>query len=86
MINGLTQGNSGYLKYRDTSTGKIVSEHRTGLGKCQVMTQNRHNAVMHLGHGNGTVTLWSPASSNHLVKMLCHRGPVNAIAIDRGGK
>ncbi|KAG0238570.1 Small subunit (SSU) processome component [Actinomortierella wolfii] len=79
-------GNTGYLKYQDTSTGKLVVEHRTKLGKCDVMTQNPFNAIMHLGHGNGVVTLWSPNMSTPLVKMQCHRGPVTALAIDHAGK
>ncbi|KAI8817029.1 WD40-repeat-containing domain protein [Fimicolochytrium jonesii] len=80
-----TVGNAGYLKYQDTSTGKLVAEMKTRLGKCDTMTQNPHNAIMHLGHANGTVTLWSPTVTAPLVKMLCHRGPVKSIAIDRAG-
>ncbi|KAI9016933.1 WD40-repeat-containing domain protein [Gaertneriomyces semiglobifer] len=80
-----TVGNAGWLKYQDTSTGQLVAEHRTKLGPCNTMTQNPYNAVMHLGHSNGTVTLWAPSVTTPLVKMLCHRGPVQAIAIDRGG-
>lgn len=49
------------------------------------MTQNRYNAVIHLGHQNGTVTLWSPSMPSPLVKMQCHRGPVRSVAVDRGG-
>ncbi|KAG0220503.1 WD40-repeat-containing domain protein [Mortierella sp. GBAus27b] len=79
-------GNAGFLKYQDTSTGKVVAEHRTKLGSCDVMTQNPSNAIMHLGHGNGTVTLWSPNMSTPLVKMLCHRGPVTAMAIRHSGE
>ncbi|KAF8944317.1 Small subunit (SSU) processome component [Haplosporangium gracile] len=78
-------GNSGFLKYQDTSTGNVVAEHRTKLGKCDVMTQNPATAIMHLGHGNGTVTLWSPNMSTPLVKMQCHRGPVTAVAIGHSG-
>ncbi|KAG1313843.1 hypothetical protein G6F62_000634 [Rhizopus arrhizus] len=78
-------GSSGFLKYQDTSTGQLVKEIRTGLGPCSTMTQNRHNAVIHLGHNNGTVTLWSPSMHQPLVKMLCHRGPVRAVAVDKGG-
>ncbi|KAF9582162.1 Small subunit (SSU) processome component [Lunasporangiospora selenospora] len=77
---------AGYLKYQDTSTGNVVAEHKTKLGKCDVMAQNPASAIMHLGHGNGTVTLWSPTMSTPLVKMQCHRGPVTAMAIGHDGK
>ncbi|PUU81458.1 WD40-repeat-containing domain protein [Tuber borchii] len=80
-----TIGNAGWLKYQDTSTGDLVSEHRTRLGSPTSMTQNQRNAIIHVGHANGSVTLWSPNMSTPLVKMLTHRGPVRAIAIDRGG-
>ncbi|CAG8724574.1 2196_t:CDS:2, partial [Ambispora leptoticha] len=79
-------GNAGWLKYQDTSTGKFVVELRTKLGKCDAMTQNPWNAIIHLGHANGTVTLWSPNMTTPLVKMLTHKGPVTALAIDRTGK
>jgi U3 small nucleolar RNA-associated protein 7 len=79
-------GRAGWLKYHDTSTGELVSQHRTRLGACQVMRQNPSNAVMHLGHHNGVVTLWSPASSQYLVKMLCHKGsPITSMVVDRTG-
>lgn len=48
-------GASGVLRYQDTSYGAIVAQHRTKLGPCDVMRQNPWNAVMVLGHGNGTV-------------------------------
>ncbi|EDO36936.1 predicted protein, partial [Nematostella vectensis] len=73
------------LRYQDTSTGKMVAEHRTRLGRCDTMAQNPWNAIINLGHHNGTVTMWSPSSPDPLVKMLCHRGPVQAIAIDKQG-
>jgi U3 small nucleolar RNA-associated protein 7 len=43
-------GQTGYLKYQDTSTGKLVAEHRTKLGPCNVMQMNSYNAILHLGH------------------------------------
>ena len=58
---------------------------KTKLGPCNAMTQNPHNAIIHLGHGNGTVTLWSPSMTQPLVKMLCHRGPVQALGVDLSG-
>jgi len=80
-------GRAGWLKYHDTSTGELVSQHRTKLGACKVMRQNPSNAIMHLGHKNGCVTLWSPASSQYLVKMLCHKGaPITSLAIDKAGR
>lgn len=50
------------------------------------MAQNPYNAVLHVGHQNGTVTLWSPNSSDPLVKLLAHRGPVRSLAMDREGR
>lgn len=41
---------------------------------------------MHLGHTNGTVSLWSPNVQTPLVKMLVHKGPVNAVVMDPSGK
>jgi U3 small nucleolar RNA-associated protein 7 len=80
-------GRAGWLKYQDTSTGELVSQHRTKLGACNVMRQNPSNAILHLGHKNGCVTLWSPASSQYLVKMLCHKGsPITSMAIDKSGR
>lgn len=86
--NALTvlQGNAGYLKYLDTSTGQMVIELPTRLGSPTSMTQNPHNAILHMGHQNGTVTLWSPNSTTPLVKLLAHRGPVRSIAVDREGR
>ena len=75
------------LQYQDTSTGELITQHRTKMGPCGVIRQNPFNSVIHLGHTNGTVTLWSPSSSEYLVKMLCHRGsPVTSLAMDRSGR
>ncbi|KAH0543918.1 hypothetical protein FGG08_001819 [Glutinoglossum americanum] len=81
-----TIGNAGYLKYTDTSTGQMVIELPTKLGAPTSLAQNPFNAILHAGHQNGTVTLWSPNSTTPLVKMLAHRGPVRSIAVDREGR
>ncbi|KAH9914178.1 BING4CT-domain-containing protein [Epithele typhae] len=75
-------GNAGYLKYQDTSTGQLVVEHRTKLGACHTMCQNPHNAVIHLGHQNGTVTLWTPNLPHPAVRLLAHLGPVASVSVD----
>jgi len=82
----VSTGRGGWLKYQDTSTGELVSEHRTKLGPCDVMTQNPQNAIICLGHGNGTVTMWSPSVSKPLVKMFCHGSAVQGVAVDHEGK
>lgn len=81
-------GNPGYLKYQDTSTGQLVVEHRTKLGACNAMAQNAHNAVIHLGHQNGCVTLWTPNLPHPAVQLLAHLGPVVGVSVDpsRGGR
>lgn len=81
-----TLGINGQLKYQDTSTGQLVTEIPTKLGTPVSLTQNPQNAILHVGHQNGTVTLWSPNSSEPLVKLLAHRGPVRSLAVDREGR
>lgn len=48
------QGDGGWLKYQDVSTGQLVSEIRTKLGRCDSMRQNPRNAIIGLGHHNGS--------------------------------
>lgn len=77
---------SGFLKYTDTSTGQLVAELPTRQGCPTSLCQNPWNAILHVGHQNGTVTLWSPNSQTALVKALVHRGPVRSLAVDRQGR
>nr|BAJ88463.1 predicted protein [Hordeum vulgare subsp. vulgare] len=75
----------GQLHYQDMSTGEMIANHRTGLGRTDVMRVNPYNAVIGLGHAGGKVTMWKPTSVKPLVTMLCHNGPVKAVAFERGG-
>lgn len=81
-----TIGNAGYLKYQDTSTGKLVAQMPTKQGSPTAFAQNPHNAILHVGHQNGTVSLWSPNDTSPLVKVLAHRGPLRSLAVDREGR
>ncbi|KAI0843337.1 BING4CT-domain-containing protein [Hypoxylon sp. FL0890] len=81
-----TLGLSGFLKYQDVSTGQLIAEIPTRLGAPVSLTQNPYNAVLHVGHQNGTITLWSPNSTEPLVKLLAHKGPVRSLAVDREGR
>lgn len=78
-------GMTGKLMYQDITEGKIIGEHKPGCGPSYVLKVNPYNAVVHMGHTNGTVTMWAPVQSKPLAKMLCHRGPIQAMAMDRGG-
>ncbi|XP_015272919.1 PREDICTED: WD repeat-containing protein 46 [Gekko japonicus] len=81
-----TASETGFLQYLDVSVGKEVATLCTKGGRLGVMTQNPSNAIVHLGHAMvSTVTLWSPNVKEPLVRMLCHRGAVRALAVDRSG-
>ncbi|XP_038127442.1 WD repeat-containing protein 46 [Cyprinodon tularosa] len=80
-----TASATGFLQYLDVSVGKEVAAICTKKGRLDVMCQNPHNAVIHLGHSNGTVTLWSPNQKEALVKMLCHQGGVRSVTVDKTG-
>lgn len=79
------QGDDGKLQYLDTTTGAIVSLRNIKQPQCTVMRQNPYNAIICLGHARGTVTMWAPNEPVPAVKMLCHSGPVTAMAIDNAG-
>ncbi|KAH8706382.1 WD40-repeat-containing domain protein [Ilyonectria robusta] len=81
-----TIGAVGILKYQDTSTGQLVAEIPTRLGAPVSLGQNPYNAILHVGHQNGAVTLWSPNSQEPHVKLLAHKGPVRSLAMDREGR
>ncbi|XP_015746174.1 WD repeat-containing protein 46 [Python bivittatus] len=80
-----TASETGFLQYLDISVGKEVGTICTKAGRLAAMAQNPSNAVIHLGHSSGTVTLWSPSAKAPLVRMLCHRGAVRAVAVDTSG-
>ena len=77
---------SGHLRYLDVSTGAHVTDIPTKLGDCDCLRVNPWNALCFLGHRNGNITMWTPSMGEPAVKMLCHKGAVNALAIDRSGR
>lgn len=76
---------AGILRYTDVSTGQSLDQLYTKLGPATAFTQNPHNAILHVGHQKGLVTLWSPNSAAPLVKLLPHHGPVRSLAVDKSG-
>ena len=81
-----TIGHSGWIKWQDISTGEYVAGYQTGHGPSRVLRHNPTNAVSHVGHSNGVVSLWSPASGKALVTMFTHKSPVTDLTVDREGK
>ncbi|WCJ28786.1 Transducin/WD40 repeat-like superfamily protein [Euphorbia peplus] len=75
----------GQLHYQDVTMGGMIGNIRTGLGRSDVMEVNSFNGVVGLGHSGGVVSMWKPTCAAPLVKMLCHRGPVSAMAFHPNG-
>ncbi|KAI3801199.1 hypothetical protein L1987_29303 [Smallanthus sonchifolius] len=75
----------GHLHYQDITTGQMIGNYRSGLGRSDVLQLNPYNSVLTSGHSGGTVSMWKPTTPAPLVKMLCHRGPVTAIAFHPNG-
>jgi U3 small nucleolar RNA-associated protein 7 len=76
---------AGIIRYTDVSTGQSLAQLYSKLGTPTAFTQNPHNAIIHVGHQKGLVTLWSPNSAAPLVKLLPHHGPVRSLAVDKSG-
>ncbi|XP_070177498.1 WD repeat-containing protein 46-like isoform X2 [Littorina saxatilis] len=81
----VTANEKGFLGYTDVSMGTRAASICTGLGRLDVMTHNPQNAVVLLGHAPGTVTMWTPTTKGPVMKMLCHKAPVSALAVDSTG-
>lgn len=79
---------NGFLSWLDVSTGEIVSQFpmNHASNKLTCMTQNRTNAIIHTGHPNGTVALWSPNMKQPVVKMLANASTVRGIAVNSTGR
>jgi len=94
ILNTLTQlrvgilipGHYSVVLYAEMITGQMIFEGSTKQGAPTSLCQNPYNAILHVGHQNGTVSLWSPNSTTPLVKLLAHRGPVRSVAVDREGR
>lgn len=69
------------LVYTDTTTGNIVSTiNLQKLGAPLCAGSNLANGVVHVGHHNGVVSLWSPLVQRPLARIFAHAGGVRHIA------
>ncbi|XP_074385913.1 LOW QUALITY PROTEIN: WD repeat-containing protein 46 [Zonotrichia albicollis] len=71
----------GLLHFLDVSVGREVATLSTRSGRAAAMAQDPATALIHLGHANGTVSLWSPNAAEPAARVLAHRGSVRAIAV-----
>eukprot|EP00927_Polykrikos_kofoidii_P070644 TRINITY_DN67056_c0_g1_i1.p1 TRINITY_DN67056_c0_g1~~TRINITY_DN67056_c0_g1_i1.p1 ORF type:complete len:628 (-),score=149.96 TRINITY_DN67056_c0_g1_i1:44-1861(-) len=69
------------IAYRDITTGQEVVTHKTRMGPTRSMRQHPRTGVMHLGHTNGVVTLWTPNVREPVARVLGHAGHVTSLAI-----
>lgn len=74
----------GFLRYQDTTIGKLISEIRTKERGSKVET-DRTNGIVYLTGPSGTVSLWSPRSPEYLSKILCHQSKVSHCKISDNG-
>lgn len=75
----------GALMYQDVSTGLEVALLQTKSEFARVMKQNPQNAILHVGHNSGAITMWSPNNKEPVVKLLAHKAPVASIAVNIAG-
>ncbi|KAL0403586.1 UNVERIFIED_CONTAM: putative U3 small nucleolar RNA-associated protein 7 [Sesamum radiatum] len=75
----------GQLHFQDITTGEMVGNFRTGLGRSDAMEVKIRSIMTAVGHSGGTVSMWKPTTAAPLVKMLCHQGPVTALAFHSNG-
>ncbi|XP_014368160.2 WD repeat-containing protein 46 [Papilio machaon] len=75
----------GFMSWLDISIGEIVGHYNNRIGRTTVMTQNPYNATICLGNSKGVVSLWAPNVKEPLAKILCHKTPLTAIAVDNRG-
>ncbi|XP_061712038.1 WD repeat-containing protein 46 [Cydia pomonella] len=75
----------GFMTWLDVSIGEIVGHYHNHLGRTSVMTQNPYNGTLCIGNSQGVVSLWSPTVKDPLAKILCHKSPLTAIAVDNRG-
>ena len=76
-----------YLRWQDITSGKLAAEFKfpEGVAVATTMAQNPRNAMLHTCHANGVVAMWTPNLNKPAVQMMCHLGPVRAVAVSAGG-
>ncbi|KJH45941.1 BING4CT domain protein [Dictyocaulus viviparus] len=82
----VASSDTGWLHWLDVSVGKIVTSFPARMGSLGVMCQNPGNAIIHTGHDNGTVCMWSPNVKEPLVKILAHHASIRGMDIEQTGK
>lgn len=74
-----------FLRFLDISTGSLANEYNVLTGHCKVLRQDMQSSLLYAAQSSGSVTCWSPQYKKYVAKICCHKGPVNALAIDKRG-
>ena len=69
----VSAGETGMLRFLDTTTGNPVSKLASKSGAAQAMRCNRTTGVTVMGHTSGAISLWTPTLQDSAMKM-CSRG------------
>ncbi|KAA0190191.1 Small nucleolar ribonucleoprotein complex subunit, partial [Fasciolopsis buskii] len=77
---------NGYLYYLDCTTGTVVANIPTYMGRLGVLCQNPTNGVIITGHNTGVVSMWIPTEQSPVVKLFGHHNGLTSAACDRTGK
>mmetsp|Transcript_44356 Transcript_44356/g.96501 ORF Transcript_44356/g.96501 Transcript_44356/m.96501 type:complete len:523 (+) Transcript_44356:71-1639(+) len=70
------------IRWRDVTYGDVISSHKFEFPNAMCMQQNPRNAVMHVGHSSGQVSLWTPNIPEAAITMQCQHAGIAAMAVD----
>eukprot|EP01133_Synstelium_polycarpum_P007992 gene7992-9387_t len=76
--------NRGRLIYEDVSIGNVAANHKF-KNTLSAIAVNPSNAVVNLGYTNGVVEMWIPKAHEPVVRVLCHKTAIQAMAVSHSG-
>lgn len=87
LVGAQSHKNKRAILYKDITIGEMVGN--VALEEAPIcMAQNPYNAIICVGHANGTVSMVTPRdeAKKPTISLLCHDSPVRKLAVDQSGK
>lgn len=75
----------GKVVFIDCSTGQTAAEIKTKIQPPKCLVKNPQNGLMAVGSTKGTVSFFTPNSSDVVLKVLCHNSMVNSVDFTQNG-